>query len=351
MADSPIGAIITYAEVTDEGKYIVAAESGHVLYWNVKKEKVIFKEEQKNVLQAFLYDEKRKSLFISKTGVVGDMHAVCTARTVPEGETLFKFNYTYKIFKKIIVTSDDRYFIAYGFVNFKDTLFVFSVETGELMNKILVKYPNFKEVSIIVGLPDKPWLVALIDQDKGNIMDIKDKMYVRAIPSWGGALSTHGKHGLYAPSRGGLDLLDIRHGTILKTLIPKIAEGIFNVICKFNATNEYVLYYHSGRKTLRVFRVDDGNMIANYRVPSDLKSLESTKDGNSVVLGMIDGNVTVLTIADPKKGRMSEYLQALPSRNRGKNLLKEAGFLGDVVEQPPILNRGASKISIVNNSK
>ncbi len=90
-------------------------------------------------------------------------------------------------------------------------------------------------------------------------------------------------------------------------------------------------------------------MIANYRVPSDLKSLESTKDGNSVVLGMIDGNVTVLTIADPKKGRMSEYLQALPSRNRGKNLLKEAGFLGDAVEQPPILNRGASKISIVNS--
>ena len=58
--------------------------------------------------------------------------------------------------------------------------------------------------------------------------------------------------GLYAPSRGGLDILYLRHGgTVLRTLIPKIAEGIFTVICKFNATNEYVLYYHSGRKTLR----------------------------------------------------------------------------------------------------
>ena len=37
-------------------------------------------------------------------------------------------------------------------------------------------------------------------------------------------------------------------------------------------TNEYVLYYHSGRKTLRVFRVADGEMIANYRVPSDLRN-------------------------------------------------------------------------------
>ena len=33
-----------------------------------------------------------------------------------------------------------------------------------------------------------------------------------------------------------------------------------------------MLYYHSGRKTLRVFRVADGEMIANYRVPSDLRN-------------------------------------------------------------------------------
>ena len=50
------------------------------------------------------------------------------------------------------------------------------------------------------------------------------------------------------------------------------------------------------------------------RVPSDLSSLESTTDGYSVVLGMVDGNLTVLTIADPKKPHMSEYLNALPSR-------------------------------------
>ena len=157
-------------------------------------------------------------------------------------------------------------------------------------------------------------------------MDVKNKKYLRAIPQWGGSCSSDGRYGLYAPSRGGLDMLDLRHGTVLRTLIPKIAEGIFNVICKFNATNEYVLYYHSGRKTLRIFRVSDGAMIANYRVPSDLSSLESTTDGYSVVLGMVDGNLTVLTIADPKKGKMSEYLKALPSRNRGKNLLPQAGF-------------------------
>ena len=80
------------------------------------------------------------------------------------------------------------------------------------------------------------------------------------------------------------------------------------------------MYYHSGRKTLRVFRVSDGTMIANYRVPSDLTSIESTTDGNSIVLGMVDGNLTVLTIADPHntKKDMMEYLQNLPSRNASK---------------------------------
>ena len=43
-------------------------------------------------------------------------------------------------------------------------------------------------------------------------------------------------------------------------------------------------------------------------------SLESTTDGNSVVLGMVDGNLTVLTIADPKKPHMKQYLKELPSR-------------------------------------
>ena len=145
-------------------------------------------------------------------------------------------------------------------------------------------------------------------------MDVKNKKFVRSIPDWGGTTTSCGRYGLYAPSKGGLDLVDLRSGTVKLQLIPQIAEGIFNVICKFNATNEYVLYYHGGRKTLRVFRVSDGVMIALYRVPSELSSIESTTDGRSVALGMVDGNLTVLTIADPAKKYMIEYLRGLPSR-------------------------------------
>ena len=120
---------------------------------------------------------------------------------------------------------------------------------------------------------------------------------------------------MFSPSGGGLDVLDLKSGAILTTLIPKLAEGMFHVIAKFNETNEYVLYYHSGHKTLKVFRMEDGEMIANYRVPSNLTSLESTSDGNHVAMGMVDGNISILTIADPKKRKMTSYVKKLPSRS------------------------------------
>ena len=58
----------------------------------------------------------------------------------------------------------------------------------------------------------------------------------------------------YMYFRGGLELIELKKGTSVKTYIPKVAEGVFTVISMFNRTDEYVLYYHSGRKTIRVFR-------------------------------------------------------------------------------------------------
>ena len=50
--------------------------------------------------------------------------------------------------------------MAYGYDKLKDTIFVNHAVTGEFLHKILVKYPNFKEVTMICGLPDKPWQVS-----------------------------------------------------------------------------------------------------------------------------------------------------------------------------------------------
>ena len=171
-------------------------------------------------------------------------------------------------------------------------------------------------------------------------------------------------------------MLDLRHGTVVRTLIPKIAEGIFNVICKFNEgpfRQRFLLlllfWYICHAAILETFsqstpppqrpfcipsldervravlpqwsedaarfpccrRRDDRQLQGTLRPQAGItggwkafltrnttyhyfSSLESTTDGNSVVLGMVDGNLTVLTIADPKKPHMKQYLKELPSR-------------------------------------
>lgn len=84
----------------------------------------------------------------------------------------------------------------------------------------------------------------------------------------------------------------------------------------FNATDQYVLYYHSGHKTLRVFRVLDGQILANYRLAAELTAIETTTDGRCVVIGTLDGCLSVLAIADPTVPGSFQFLASLPSRTR-----------------------------------
>ena len=49
-----------------------------------------------------------------------------------------------------------------------------------------MKYPNFKEPLLIVAMPDKHADIAIIDPDKGVILDSNTKKVVRVIPKWGG---------------------------------------------------------------------------------------------------------------------------------------------------------------------
>lgn len=104
----------------------------------------------------------------------------------------------------------------------------------------------------------------------------------------------------------------------VKTFIPKVAEGVFTVICMFTEGDDYVLYYHSGKKTLRVFRTSDTEMIANYRMQAELTAIKSTTDGKGLVflvLGTVDGCLSVFAIADPEREETFKFLADLPSRD------------------------------------
>ena len=71
LANSALGAIITHALVNEEGSYIVSAESGDVLYWDVKTRNVIFQERQEDIQQIFFYKNQTRCIVVSKKGRKG----------------------------------------------------------------------------------------------------------------------------------------------------------------------------------------------------------------------------------------------------------------------------------------
>ncbi|XP_034936822.1 NACHT and WD repeat domain-containing protein 2 [Chelonus insularis] len=326
LADSPLGAIVTFASITHDGKYIVSIESGNVLIWNRVTEQVLYKQEQLDVRQLTLVHESTKFMAISRPNNPPGVECMKTTatfvmRSIPDGTVLYTFEYPVRChtgmpFRKVAITSDNQNLIVPAAEkSTRDFIIVYNANTGGLISKIPVKLPGFKDISSVIPMPNKPQLVGIIGSDKGSIIDINKKKIIRSIPRWSGNISKDGKYTLYAPSRGGLDLVELKKGTTVKTYIPKVAEGVFTVISMFNRTDEYVLYYHSGRKTIRVFRSSDCEMIANYRVSAELTAIDSTYDGKSIVLGTVDGCVSVLAIADSQKPEMKSYLENLPSRD------------------------------------
>ena len=55
-------------------------------------------------------------------------------------------------------------------------------------------------------------------------------------------------------------------------------------------------------------------MIANYRLSAELTAIETTTDGRCVVIGTLDGCLSVLAIADYSLETSHPFLVSLPSR-------------------------------------
>ncbi|CAH0549743.1 unnamed protein product [Brassicogethes aeneus] len=328
LADSPLGAIVTHAIVTPDGKYIISAETGNILIWMRLTQQVIFKDEQPGIKQLTLIEGGTKILSISKpsnppgSDLIRTVATVCV-REIPSGEMVYSFEYPVRSitgvpFRNVVITSDNLHLVASAADKTnRDCLIVHNAQNGALVHKIALKMCGIKDIAGLVAMPHKGNQVAVMATDKGAIVDIKNKKHLRTVPKWGGSITKDGKHGLFAPSRGGLELLELKKGNSVKTYIPRVAEGVFTIICLFNKTDEYVLYYHSGKKTLRVFRTEDAEMVANYRVQAELTAVESTPDGKALVLGTIDGCVSVLAIVDTDKNEMNQYLADMPSRDAG----------------------------------
>ena len=95
----------------------------------------------------------------------------------------------------------------------------------------------------------------------------------------------------------------------MRTLIGKVAEGVYDVITFFTPTNNHVIYYNKGKRTIRVFRTADGRQIADMKCPAKVRQAMATQDGQALVVGYEDGAVQMFLIIDQFLATNVTYLK------------------------------------------
>jgi len=104
----------------------------------------------------------------------------------------------------------------------------------------------------MVAMPKHPNRVALIHDHVAGIWDWKKKFFTRFLPHWTGMCSTDGRYGIYAPTRGGLEMIELKAGSTVHVLIPRVALGVFNNRAMFTTNDKHIVYYNSGHRTIKV---------------------------------------------------------------------------------------------------
>lgn len=102
----------------------------------------------------------------------------CISYTFPDGEIAYEFVATVKRPtqpKKLVCTTDDTYLVIIEDKKGKDILAIYDPMTGEHMYNIKLNYPAYKDISLMVPIPKQPFLIGLIDSEKGVVMNVRDR--------------------------------------------------------------------------------------------------------------------------------------------------------------------------------
>ncbi|CAF4632453.1 unnamed protein product, partial [Rotaria sp. Silwood2] len=188
--------------------------------------------------------------------------------------------------KNFICTADDMYFVFIEEKKHTEILALYDPMTGEHVHYVKLSYPAYKEITLMVTIPKQPYLIGLIDSEKGIVMNVRDKKVHLTLPKWGGQISSNGRYGLYAPT------------------------CVFDIMAFFTPTNEHVIYYHKGKRTIRVFRAKDGPQLVDMKCPAKVRQGTATNDGRILVVGYEDGAIQAFLIVDRSDESMVDYLRS-----------------------------------------
>ena len=217
------------------GLLAASSESNRLVIWDVEERKPTYvcpsQNNQIHIKQLEFHQSEMYVLcatFDTRSNLVN-----ISSYTISDGDVTYKIEYNCKQgteYKNFLITSDEMYLVVYRNDKKNDSLAIHTAMDGAFLHNVKLAYMNYKEDFIsMIPMYKSPHLIAIIDLDKGNLINVRDKKFIRSVPKWNGRATKDDKHGLYAPSRGGLELLDLKSTKQVKIFIPKIAEGVFDV--------------------------------------------------------------------------------------------------------------------------
>ena len=92
------------------------------------------------------------------------------------------------------------------------------------------------------------------------------------------------------------------------------------MIAFFTPTNQHVIYYNKGKRTIRVFRSIDGRQIADMKCPAKVRQACATHDGRALIVGYEDGVIQTFLIVDPYEPSTIAHLKHWRQQQFGAEL-------------------------------
>ncbi|CAI4228678.1 unnamed protein product [Auanema sp. JU1783] len=314
------GSVISDSLMSSDNRHVVTIENDSLLLWDLRTQSVIQSAEVSNVYQIFLFYKEQYIGILSKLVDLSDQKtARFSSYSLVDFSMFYSFDFPCIHFREAVVLKDGFTGVFVTMFKGHDHLLVANLVEKVHIHKFRPKAPKRqKDVTIrmIKTVPHFSHQLIVLESDcKGAIWDALTRKFVRSLPEFSGNVSSDGKIGLYAPVKGGLFIIDMKTGGIIRTLIGNVMEGVNDVIATFNPSGCYVLYYHSGHKSLRVFRVSDGAHIGTLRPHSAISTWTFDSSGSYLIIGGQDGSLLSVAILETvQKEDVLKKLAQLPSR-------------------------------------
>uniref|UniRef100_A0AC35UEM1 NACHT domain-containing protein n=1 Tax=Rhabditophanes sp. KR3021 TaxID=114890 RepID=A0AC35UEM1_9BILA len=327
------GAVCTHSLITADGRTVISIENDTLLIWELKTQGVKNRTPTPHVYQIdFLCNESMIAVLSRHLDTSEQKIARLTIYKMEDLTVHYTYEWNCRTFKPIILFRDNHTIALVSIVKGHDIVQIVDTAEGTIKCKFkpkctkkISKDITIFELGAVYG--NNSQIIIMENESKGSIWNWKTKRMVRNLSLFSNICSSDGKLGLFSPSRGGLSVIDMKTGNVIRTLIGTVMEGVNDVSAYFTTTGQHVLYYHTGKQTLRCFRVADGKEIGTLKPHAKITDIKCDAKGQKIVMVCQDGSLLVSLICDEiTHPTIQRTLASLPSR---KHLLNHLGLAAE----------------------